>query len=241
MRLNSLKSARQAWHDSYHVQCNSTTGHTEQVATLGMVFGGGWTEKKLKETNPDGTVSTFSQWVWVEKPMDSRIPKRKSTAVAIEGALRGRIQSAIGGLPSHLRAFGSFMYHPTLFKDSDITEATAEVVFRLAYINGKKKMYAKKMERARYVALGVLLRYRQRHQGGQSEGSDRIGHYHSLDKPEFFRKFLNDEYGVVLASEAWADEWGWFVQGCFDVCNDLDKQALASVARCIGLIKAEAA
>lgn len=240
MRLNSLKSARQAWHDSYHVQCNSTTGHTEQVATLGMVFGGGWTEKKLKETNSDGTVSTFSQWVWVEKPMDSRIPKRKSTAVAIEGALRGRIQSAIGGLPLHLRAFGNAMYHPTLFNDADTVEATSEVVFRMAYMKGDK-MYAKKMEKARFVAAGIFRRYRQRHQGGQSEGSDQIGRYHSLDKPEFFRDFLLNEYGVKLASENWNSQWAAFIQNCFDVCNDLDKAALAPVAQCISLMKAEAA
>lgn len=236
MRLNSLKSARQAWHDSYHVECNSTTGHTEQVATLGMVFGGGWTEKKLKETSSDGTVSTFSQWVWVEKPMDSRIPKRKSTAVAIEGALRGRIQSAIGGLPSHLRAFGNFIYHPELFKDENTCEAVAEVVFRKAYESNGERMYAKKMEKARFVAEGVLRRYRQRHQGGQSEGLDRIGLY-ATDKPEGFRAWLLDERGVKLDARNWEREWEGFIQACFDVCNDLDAKALSPVARCIRLIK----
>jgi hypothetical protein len=236
MRLNSLKSARLAWHDCFHVECNSTTGHTEQVATLGMVFGGGWAEKKFKETNPDGTVSTFSQWVWVEKPMDTRVAKRKSTQVAIEGALRGRIQSAIGGLPSHLRAFGNAMYHPTLFQDPDTVDACSEVVFRMAYMKGER-MYAKKMEKARYVAAGIFRRYRQRHQGGQSEGGDRIGNYHSLDKPEFFRAWLLDEYGVSLASENWTSQWSDFIQNCFDACNDLDKEALAPVARCIGMIK----
>nr|WP_019365274.1 hypothetical protein [Pseudomonas luteola] len=240
MRLNDLKSARTAWHQAYYNESHSTTAHTETVATLGMVFGGGWTEKKLKETNPDGTVSTFSQWVWVEKPMDSRIPKRKSTAVAIEGALRGRIQSAIGGLPLHLRAFGDAMYHPTLFNDADTVEATSEVVFRMAYMKGDK-MYAKKMEKARYVAAGIFRRYRQRHQGGQSEGGDQIGRYHSLEKPEFFRDFLLNEYGVKLASENWAREWEGFIQACFDVCNDLDKAALGPVAQCISLMKAEAA
>ncbi|TWI48057.1 hypothetical protein IQ22_04250 [Pseudomonas duriflava] len=236
MRLNDLKSARTAWHQAYYNESHSTTAHTETVATLGMVFGGGWTEKKFREIGPDGKQITFSQWVWVDKPMDTRVAKRKSTGVAIEGALRGRIQSAIGTLPAHLRAFGSFMYNPVSYDDTDIAEAASEVVFRLAYMKGER-MYAKKMEKARYVAAGVLRRYRQRHQGGQSEGVDQIGTYHSLDKPEFFRSWVLDEYGVKLDPRNWDREWEGFIQACFDVCNDLDKDALSPVARCIGLIK----
>jgi hypothetical protein len=86
------------------------------------------------------------------------------------------------------------------------------------------------MVRARYVAMGVLFRYRRMHQGGQSASLDPLG------KPEMFRDWLYGEYGVRIRSEAWSREWAGFVERCFDACDDLDREALAPVSAVIGVM-----
>ncbi|MGY1448715.1 hypothetical protein ACW582_16160 [Pseudomonas chlororaphis] len=147
---------------------------------------------------------------------------------AAHQAIAGRIQQAIDTLPRHLKAFGDYMYSP-MATDDDKEEAE-EALFRVAYAMGAN-MTAKKFEKARLVAVGVLHRYRRMHQGGQSEGID------PCPTPEAFRSWLDDVLGLQLSSEQWGREWGGFVQSCFDACNDLDKTALVPVSLAIKMMK----
>jgi hypothetical protein len=147
---------------------------------------------------------------------------------AARQAIAGRIQQAIDTLPSHLKAFGNYMYSP--MATADDKEEAEEVVFLAAYAAGPK-MYAKKFEKARLVAVGVLYRYRRMHQGGQSEGVD------PCPTAEAFRAWIDQVHGVKLSSEQWAREWATFIQACFDACNDLDKLALRPLAQSISLMK----
>lgn len=153
------------------------------------------------------------------------------TARAVHQAIAGRIQQAINTLPPYVAAFGHWMYNPLADDDSgDYHELAEAAVFVRAY-DKSPRMTAYKAGRARYVAMGVLYRYRRMHQGGQSASLD------PLRKPEEFRQWLDDEYGVRLASEAWSREWGGWVQLCFDACDDLDREALAPVASVIRVMK----
>lgn len=147
---------------------------------------------------------------------------------AMHQALSAHIQTAIDTLPDRLKAFGNHMYSPLATIDD--REAAEEAVFKVAYAMGAAMM-AKKYNRAQYVAMAVLHRYRRLHQGGQSEGID------PLPTPEAFRGWIDAEYGVELASENWTREWAGFVEQCFNACNDLDKQALVPVSRCIYVMK----
>ena len=147
---------------------------------------------------------------------------------AAHQAIAGRIQQAIDTLPSRLKSFGNYMYSP--LASADEKEEAEEAVFLTAYAAGPK-MYAKKFERARLVAIGVLYRYRRMHQGGQSEGVD------PCPTPEAFRAWLLQVLGLELSSEQWAREWGGFVQACFDACNDLDRDALVPVSLAIKEMK----
>lgn len=154
--------------------------------------------------------------------------KQRGTGHAMHQALAGRVQIAISTLPGYIEAFGHWMYSPLSFVEHKETADAAVMLF--AY-DRHGRMTAKKAERAKYVAAGVLHRYRRMHQGGQSSMAD------PLQSPEAFRAWLDDEYGVRLSSEQWSREWGAFIQHCFDVCNDIDKQALAPVAAVIGEMK----
>lgn len=147
--------------------------------------------------------------------------KQRGTGHAAHQAIAGRVQQAIATLPRHVASFGHWMYSP--LADIDDKEAAEAAVAVMAY-HRYGRMTAKKAERAKYVAAGVLHRYRRMHQGGQSSMAD------PLISPEAFRAWLDGEYGMRLSSEQWSREWGGYVQHCFDVCNDLDKQALAPVA-----------
>lgn len=147
---------------------------------------------------------------------------------AMHQSISARIQHAIDTLPSHLKAFGNFMYSPIATVDN--REEAEEAMFMVAYSAGPKMM-AKKFARARVVAMGVLHRYRRIHQGGQSEGVD------PLPTPEAFRAWLDQVYGLKLSSEQWTREWGGFIQACFDACNDLDKAALVPVSGAIKEMK----
>lgn len=150
------------------------------------------------------------------------------TTRAVHQAIAGRIQQAINTLPPYVRAFGHWMYNP--LAEEDEQEYAEAAVFVRAY-NVSPRMTKYKMERARYVACGVLYRYRRMHQGGQSASLD------PLQKPEAFRDWLDEWYGIRLASEAWTRDWGGFVELCFDACDDLDREALAPVSSVIRVMK----
>lgn len=154
--------------------------------------------------------------------------RNRSTDMAIHQALAGRVQGAISTLPPSLQAFGHHLYGPGT--DDDLREAAEEVVFTLAY-SRSERMYAKKFERARYVAAGVLERYRRMHQGGQSSMPDPI------PNPEAFRAFLLARYEVTIDSRNWAREWEPFVEACFLACDDLDKEALVPVSSMLAVMR----
>jgi len=147
---------------------------------------------------------------------------------AMHQSLSARIQCAIDTLPAHLKAFGNHMYSP-IATDDDKDDAQ-QAVFRVAYAMSPQ-MYAKKFEKARLVAVGVLFRYRRMHQGGQSEGID------PCPTPEAFRGWLLHILDLELSSEQWTREWVGFIDQCFNACNDLDKTALVPVSRCLNMMK----
>jgi hypothetical protein len=147
---------------------------------------------------------------------------------AVHGALAGHIQSAIAKLHAQLRAFGNAMYTPE--PTDDDREEAEEAVFNLAY-SRIERMTGSKRERAEYVAKGVFRRYRYMNQGGQSSNPD------PLISPEVFRKWMEVEYGIKLASSAWSREWVPFIQFCFDACQDIDRKALSPIGGVIYRIK----
>lgn len=147
---------------------------------------------------------------------------------AMHQSISARIQHAIATLPTHLQAFGNFMYSPIATVDDK--EEADDAVFMAAYRAGPK-MYAKKFEKARLVAQGVVHRYRRMHQGGQSEGFD------PCPSPEAFRSWLLSVLGLELDSRNWDREWEQFVEACFNACNDLDKAALVPVSLAIKEMK----
>lgn len=151
-----------------------------------------------------------------------------ATARAAHQAIAGRVQGAIHSLPGYVAAFGHHLYNPLATNDQRETAEAAVAVY--AY-DRHGRMTAKKAERAKYVAAGVLHRYRRMNQGGQGAMPDH------LVAPEAFRAWLDDEYGVRLASESWDREWGGFIRLCFDVCNDIDRRALGPVAAVIEQMK----
>lgn len=149
------------------------------------------------------------------------------TSRAVHQAIAGRIQQAINTLPGYIASFGHWMYNP--LADVDHKEMAEAAVFVRAY-DKSARMTVHKVARARYVAMGVLHRYRRMHQGGQSANVD------PLCKPEDFRKWLEGWYGIKLASEAWKREWGGWVDLCFEACDDLDREALAPVSTVIRIM-----
>lgn len=154
--------------------------------------------------------------------------RNRSTDMAIHQALAGRVQGAIATLPPRLQAFGHHMYGPGT--SDELREEAESLVFDVAYNRGEK-MYAKKFEKARYVAAGVLERYRRMHQGGQSAMPDPI------PNPEAFRAFLLARYEVTIDSRNWAREWEPFVEACFLACDDLDKEALVPVSTMLAVMR----
>lgn len=150
--------------------------------------------------------------------------KQRSASHAVHQALAGGVQAAIFKLPSGLRAFGNFMYAPQ--SGDNEREVAEECVFSLA-VARSSRMTAAKRERCEHVAKGVMFRYRRMHQGGQSSAQDPFA------SPEWFKRWIDEVYGVTLPSCAWARDWEPFVQICFEVCEDIDKRALSSVAAAI--------
>lgn len=143
---------------------------------------------------------------------------------AVHAALAGMIQSVIARLHPQIRVFGEFMY--SALQDEAVREAAEEVVYAGA-MSKAKRMTETKREKARYVAMGVAFRYRYMHQGGQSANAD------PLAKPELFRAWLFNEYGVRLESTNWARDWEEFIDSCFQSCEELDRRALSPVAAVI--------
>ncbi len=173
------------------------------------------------------------QWIAFEQQhylgcMVQMSERDRSTLVAMHQALAGPIQGAIATLPVRLQAFGHHMYGPGT--NPDIKEEAESLVFDLAYSRGEK-MYAKKFEKARHVAAGVLERYRRMHQGGQSSMPD------PLPTPEAFRAWILTRHGIDLDSRNWTREWQPFIEACFLACDDLDKQALIPVSNILAVMK----
>ena len=160
--------------------------------------------------------------------MIQKTDKQRKAGHQVHQAIAGRIQQAIDTLPAHLKAFGNHMYSPMATPDD--AEEAHEAVFRVAYAAGPR-MYAKKFEKARMVAQGVLHRYRRMHQGRQSEGID------PCPTPDSLRAWLLNVQELELDSCAWAREWEGFIESCFNACNDLDKAALVPVAKAMKLMK----
>lgn len=179
----------------------------------------------------DSVMAVAVEWARLGTAVQASERDRRNQ-VAMHQALAGHIQQAIGSLPAHLQAFGNWLYSP--MADDDHREIAEELVFVLAQAGGKR-MTAATFERARYVAAGVLFRYRRQHQGGQSAGVD------PLPSAEAFRGWLLAEYGAGLDSRNWARDWEEFVDACFAACNDLDRRALAPVSVALRELCEEAA
>lgn len=150
--------------------------------------------------------------------------KQRKASHAVHQALAGGVQAAIFKLPGSLRAFGNYMYAPSCSDDE--REVAEEVIFGMAMARSGR-MTAAKRERCEYVAKGVMFRYRRMHQGGQSSAQDPFA------SPEWFKRWIDEEYGVSLPACAWTRDWEPFVQICFEVCEDIDKRALSPVAATI--------
>lgn len=170
-----------------------------------------------------------SQGVFIEQlgqlgAMVQTTERQRHAGHAVHQALAGRVQSAIGTLPAHLQAFGSFMYAPRL--DDDTKETAEERVFIMVQ-QRSPRMTAAKREKLEYVVKGVMARYRYMHQGGQSANDD------PLATPEGFRAWMDAHYGVRLESSNWDRDWGGVVVLAFECCEDLDKEALSPVAAAI--------
>lgn len=174
----------------------------------------------------DSVLSVAAEWALLGASVQ-KTERDSRNRVAMHQALAGQIQRAIATLPSHLQAFGHWLYSP--FQLDDHREIAEELVFALA-VAESKRMTSSTYERARHVAAGVLHRYRRQHQGGQSEGVD------PLPTPESFRRWLADQYGLELRSESWARDWEAFVELCFCACDKLDRAALAPVAVTVRLM-----
>lgn len=139
-------------------------------------------------------------------------------------ALAGRFQSAIASLPADLRAFGHHLYAPEI--NTETSNAWLGIAHALVWLRWEKRdqLSAEKQAVGYWVARGVLYRYRMMVQGG-------MGNPDPLERPGTFRAWLFDHHGIRLDRRNWSREWGWIVQELFRVCDRLDVQALAPVAR----------
>lgn len=150
---------------------------------------------------------------------------------AAHQALAGRVQLAIDTLQPRFKAFGNYLYSPIATIDD---RETAEFMIWEWVMQRQNeagvRMTAAKAERTIYVSSGVLYRYRRMNQGGQGSMPD------PLESPEGFRAALYDTYGVKLDSRNWERDWQPFIEACFGVCNDIDRQALWPVAGALGLM-----
>ena len=147
---------------------------------------------------------------------------------AVHATLAGWVQSVIAKLHPQVRVFGDFMYASG--QDDDIREAAEDVIYGMTRA-GSPRMTLAKRAKAEFVVKGVMFRYRYMHQGGQSANPD------PLSKPEIFRAWLFEHYGVRISSVAWEREWDDFIRKAFETCEDVDSMALAPVAALIYSMK----
>lgn len=150
---------------------------------------------------------------------------------AAHSTLAGWIQSAIARLHPQLRVFGDFMYGA--LQDDSVREAAENVVYGYT-LSRSPRMTTVKRVKLEFMVKGVAHRYRYMHQGGQSANPD------PLSKPETFRAWLFEHYGLRLQSSAWARDWEPLVQICFECCEDLDRRALVPVAAVMYRMKSAA-
>lgn len=143
---------------------------------------------------------------------------------SIAMAMAGRIQDAISRIrPAYLIPFGDWLYAPAARPTDRIK---AEDLVHLFAVDKHRPMRGPRRGYARDLAAGVLGRYRQMHQGGLDRGDD------PYPTAEAFRAHLNHKLQArVFRSESWARDWGDFERICFEVCADLDRQALRAVAQ----------
>lgn len=175
----------------------------------------------------DSVMSVAADWAMLGTAVQTTA-KTTNANHAAHQALAGRVQAVIARLPACLQSFGHHMYSP--IAEDDDRENAEDAVFALA-LQGQPRMTARKHERAEFVAKGVLFRYRAMNQGGMGQNQD------PLARPEAFRQWLFNWYGIELPSENWGREWGGFIESCFQACNSLDRAALAPVSRAIGELK----
>jgi len=155
--------------------------------------------------------------------------RTRGSEVQAHHAIAAHIQCAIDTLPGPISNFGHWMYNPQ--GDTDNRKEDAAILIYLLAVMRSKRMTKAKRQKAEWVALGVMVRYRHMHQGGQNSASD------PLAKPETFRAWLFEKHGVRLNSEAWQRDWVPFIDTCFDVCDEIDQQALEPVAKCLNLMR----
>lgn len=168
----------------------------------------------------DSVMSVAAEWAKLGVSVQTTC-KSVNAGHAAHQALAGAVQAVISKLPPHLRAFGDFMYSPL---DQIGQQECAELYVFRSVIEVGQRLTQKKFDRAEYVAKGVLFRYRMMNQGGQGACHD------PLEKPEAFREWLYQAYGIKLDSRNWEREWQPFCEACFAVCNDLDRRALGPVS-----------
>ncbi|PYG97990.1 hypothetical protein CVV67_23685 [Arthrobacter stackebrandtii] len=132
--------------------------------------------------------------------------RQRHAGHAAHQVIAGQVQSAIGKLTAHVKAFGNFMYSPRL--DVDTKETAEESVF-IMVMQRSPRMTAAKREKLEYVVKGVMA------------------------SPEGFRAWMDAHYGVALDSRNWERDWGDVIRVSFECCEDLDRDALSPVAAAI--------
>ena len=167
---------------------------------------------------------TFIENLGLLGAMVQTTERQRHAGHAAHQVIAGQVQSAIGKLAAHVKAFGNFMYGTRL--DVDDKETAEEMIFLMVQ-QRSPRMTAAKREKLEYVVKGVMARYRYMHQGGQSANED------PLASPEGFRAWMDAHYGIVLESRNWERDWGDVVCVAFECCEDLDRDALSPVAAAI--------
>lgn len=143
-------------------------------------------------------------------------------------AIAGQVQDAIQKIrPAYLIPFGNWLYSPAA---RPTEQYAAEDLVWLFARDRLPPLRKDKEQKGRIVAKGVLHRYRHMHQGGQGANTD------PFPTGEAFRAHLKLKHGLELRSEAWSRDWGAIEQACFDVCAQLDAEALQAVAQVLGKI-----
>lgn len=141
--------------------------------------------------------------------------------------IAGHVLSAIDKLPTHVRAFGEYMYSAEPCSYS--AQVALYAVFNSAVVCAKLNPAKKKAGLA--IAAALLEAYRLRHQGGQSAGIVMFPSARAL------REHVQSKAGITLDARNWSRDWEAFVQGCTDACDELDARALSPIAALLYRIK----